>query len=247
MSDAEDNTPQRASPGAGPGGADPDGPGLKGLQRAYRTGRYHARVFSAEPFVQDVLARRRARKLQRLIAPGETVFEYGVGTGLNLRHLPCAERVGYDISDAAAGSCREFGIEHVTDLSQLGRRRFSVVLCHHVLEHVPDPLATLETLGGLVANGGWLILYVPFECTRRYRRYHPDDPNRHLFSWNCLTLGNLVAAAGMTVERVGVRAYGYEQRLARLAKAGMATYRLALWLARLLRPCDEIELVARPQ
>jgi len=237
---------RRAAPAGGERSARAPLDAPDGLGQEYRTGRYHECVFSAEPFVQDVLARRRAGKLQRLIGPGETVFEYGVGTALNLRHLRCARRVGYDISEAAADVCGQYGIEHVGDLNQLEDQRFDVVLCHHVLEHVPQPLRTLETLRGLVATGGRLILYVPLESGRRYRRYRPDDPNHHLFSWNCLTLGNLVTAAGLTVESARIRPYGYEQRLASLAKAGRAMYGLALWLARLFRPCDEIELIAKP-
>ncbi len=95
------------------------------------------------------------------------------------------------------------------------------------------------------ALGGRLLLYVPFEVNRRYRRYRPGDPNRHLFSWNALTLGNLAAEAGLAVERVRIRPFGYEQRLAKLTRFGWPVYRLVLWAARLIRPCDEIELIAR--
>lgn len=211
---------------------------------AYLTGVYHRAVFSADPFVMEVLARRRTRKLQRLIRPEDSVFEYGVGTGLNLRFLDCRRRVGYDVSPASADHCRRFGIEPAADLAELDGQHFDVVLCHHVLEHLTDPLAALRTLQPLVAPSGRLLLYAPYEFNRRCRRYRPGDPNRHLFSWNGLTLGNLVTAAGFVVERTRLRAYGYEQRLAKFAKAGRATYRLALRLANLLRPCREIELVA---
>lgn len=220
------------------------GPPGGAVESKYRSGQYHRQVFSADPFVEDVLARQRAGKLGRLIAPEDTVFEYGVGTGLNLRYLSCRRRVGYDVSEVAADYCRRYDIEHVADLADLKGQRFSVVLCHHVLEHTTDPLGTLQQLGGLLAPDGRLVLYVPLETGRRYRRYRPGDPNLHLFSWNCLTLGNLVAAAGLAVAQARVRGYGYEQRLARLARLGMPLYRLALRGARLLIPCDEIELVA---
>lgn len=212
--------------------------------RHYRSGEYHREVFSADPFVAEAVARQRARKLSRVIAPEDTVFEYGVGTGLNLRFLTCRRRVGYDVSESAGEHCRQFGIEHVADLADLAGETFSVVLCHHVLEHTADPVGTLRELGRCLSPDGRLIVYVPFEFNRRYRRYWPDDPNRHLFSWNCLTLGNLVSAAGFTVTRAAVHGYGYEQRLARLARLGMGLYRLALAAARLLRPCDEVELIA---
>ena len=97
----------------------------------------------------------------------------------------------------------------------------------------------------LLSPGGRLLLFVPFEINRRYRRYVPGDRNHHLFSWNALTCGNLVTAVGLAVEQVSIRPYGYQQRLAMLAKFGMPWYRLALWVAVRLRPCAEIQIVAR--
>jgi len=223
----------------------PDAPEQREADPRYRDGSYHAAVFIDDPFVERVLAAQRARKLARLIRPTDTVFEFGVGTALNLRDLDCARKVGHDPSPDAADRCEAFGIKFVHDPDALADR-FDVVLCHHVLEHLPDPFAALDRFKSWLAPEGRLVLYAPYEHTRDYRTYRPDDPNMHLFSWNPLTLGNLVTAAGYTVNHVHVRGYGYEQRLAHLAKWGTPLYRAALWLARFIRPCDEIELVARP-
>ena len=35
---------------------------------------------------------------------------------------------------------------------------FDVVTCFEMIEHVPDPMATLSALSALVRPGGWLIL-----------------------------------------------------------------------------------------
>lgn len=205
---------------------------------------YHAKVHGAAAPVADTVARQRVRKFQPLVRPGDTVFEYGVGTGLNLRHLKCRRRIGYDLSDAGRQSCEAAGIEFLTSLAHVPGD-IDLVICHHVLEHVPDPLACLKTLFDLLPPGGGLVLCVPFETHRSYRRYVPGDQNQHLFSWNALTLGNLVAAAGFSDIDVRVAPFGYEQRLAFLApRAGTAAYRAALWMARHLRPANELFLVA---
>jgi SAM-dependent methyltransferase len=215
------------------------------IQYEGRAGReYHARVHGSSPQTADTVARERARKLQPLVRPGDAVFEYGVGTGLNLRHLRCRRRIGFDISDAGRAECVSAGIEFVTSLDEVPAD-MSVAICHHVLEHVPDPLECLEQMYGRLRAGGRLILCVPFETHRSYRHYVPGDQNHHLFSWNALSLGNLVTVAGFSVTRVRVHPFGYERRLSVLSEvAGDRAYRLGLALARALRPANELLLEA---
>ncbi|MFH2067804.1 MAG: class I SAM-dependent methyltransferase [Pseudomonadota bacterium] len=217
----------------------------EGLKQKYQGGAYHQTVFSSDSFVEQFLARRRAQKLQPFISDQDKVFEFGVGTGLNLRYLKCQKRTGYDLSDQAERYCSQYSIEHVADLNSIVGRKFNIILCHHVLEHVPDPIQTINLLNDYLDADGRILLYVPFEFTRDYRRYHPNDQNMHLYSWNALTIGNLVTTAGLTVEQVTILPYGYEQRLANLSKFGMPVFNAAIWVARLIRPSDEIQLIAR--
>jgi SAM-dependent methyltransferase len=194
--------------------------------------------------VSAIVARERARKLQPFVRAEDAVFEYGVGTGLNLRFMTCRRRIGYDVSHAGRAACEAAGIEFVEDLSEVPRG-MSVAICHHVLEHVPDPLECLGQLRDILAVGGRLIMCVPFETFASYRRYVPGDPNHHLYSWNALTLGNLATAAGFSVTDARVRPFGYEQRLAPLAQyAGMWAYRGGLAIVRTLHPADEVFLQA---
>jgi SAM-dependent methyltransferase len=205
---------------------------------------YHATRHSRDPYVQEVVSLERARKLQPLIQYDDTLLEFGAGTGLNLLHLQCQRRVGYDVSIAGYEICTSAGIDFITDMASLRREEFSVVLCHHVLEHVPDPYNVLEQIWQLILPGGRFILCVPFETDRSYRNFHPGDLDHHLFSWNVLTLGNLVSSVGFELNRVEVHPFGYEQRLAFLARYGLATYHLGLCIIRKLIPEDEILLIA---
>ena len=208
----------------------------------YTDGSYHSHVFVGDEFVQHVLATRRARKLQPLISASDSVFEFGVGTALNLRYVKCARRVGFDPSSVSAETCRAHGIEFTNDTSTIAGQTFNVVLCHHVLEHVENPLETLNHLKSFVAPNGRLLLYVPFEHSTTFVR---NEPNMHLFSWTAQTLGNLVERSGFRVESIRIANYGYEQRLAPLARWGWSLYGAALRLAWIVRPCQELQLIAR--
>ncbi len=211
------------------------------IDSRYTEGAYHERVFESDTYVEHVVATRRAKKLQPLISACDTVFEFGVGTALNLRYVTCAQKMGYDPGPVAEAKCAAHGIEFIHDMSELSDRTFSVVLCHHVLEHVANPFDTLTTLKRQVVTNGRLLLYVPFEHGRSFLR---GEPNMHLFSWTAQTIGNLVERAGFRVESIRIAQYGYEQRLARLAKMGWPVYVGALALAGLVRPCEELQIEA---
>lgn len=207
---------------------------------AYKDGSYHREVFSNDPWIQQVLATRRAAKLAQWITPQDAVFEFGVGTALNLRELKASRQVGFDVNSSSAELCKQFGIEFVSNIETV-TETFDVVLAHHVLEHVEEPLNTLRQLRRLLKANGRLLVFVPLERGSAFVR---GEPNMHLFAWTPQTLGNLVERAGYRVERYRIAGYGYEQRLAPLARWGKAPYGAALWLARLIKPCDEIQLEA---
>jgi SAM-dependent methyltransferase len=206
---------------------------------------YHARKHPNDPRKYEAVGLSRARKLQPFVGDDDDVLEYGVGTCLNLRFLRCRSKVGFDLSDAGRETAEELGIEFVTDIAALDGRQFSAVICHHVLEHVPDPLAILERIKAQLRPGGRLILCVPFETARAFRAYQAGTIDHHIYSWNPMSLGNLVHDAGFQIEISKVSPFGYEQRLAPLMKLGEVPYRAGLWVIRRLRPANEVFLVAR--
>lgn len=208
-------------------------------------GRAYFGEFAQDEHAKMAIARQRARKLQPHVRPTDSVLEYGVGMGYNLRFLRCSEKWGFDLSETFHEDCARAGITLVYALSALGDRKFDVVICHHVLEHVPDPVDTLGEIGSLLGQDGQLLLHVPFETRRRYRRFSTGDTAHHLFSWNAQTLGNLLQATGFDVVNVRVQPFSYERRLAPLARAGDAVYRGGLWLLRLLRPENEVFAIAK--
>src|SRR5262245_32587619 len=92
----------------------------------------------------DLIAAIRADKFQPFGRPADCVLEYGVGTGWNLALLQARSRVGYDINPAGRESVLERGVKFTSDISLLPLQAFDIVICNHVLEHVPTPAETLE-------------------------------------------------------------------------------------------------------
>lgn len=208
---------------------------------------YHASKRALPSRAVPWVARRRARKLQRFVQPDDVVLEYGVGLGWNLAQLRCRRKIGCDVGEFLADALRGTDIEFVADWQTLAAAVADVVLCHHTLEHVLAPADALAEMRRLLRPGGRLVVIVPYEKERRYRRWRPDEPNHHLYSWNAQTLANLVAECGFQVESADVAEYGWERvasvwacRL-RLPELG---FRLIRRAGSLVFPLREVRVVA---
>lgn len=75
-----------------------------------------------------------------------------------LRALPNLDYVSVDISSPLA--------DRTVDITELpfADRSFDVVICSHVLEHVPDDAKALGELHRVLAPGGWALLLVPYRA-----------------------------------------------------------------------------------
>lgn len=195
----------------------------------------------------DWISRLRAGKFQSHIKSSDVVFEFGVGSGWNLASLQCARKIGCDVAEFLADDVRHRGIEFLPDSKILATASVDVVLCHHALEHVPDPFVTLAELKRLLKPGGKLLLFVPFEKERRYRTFNPTEPNHHLFSWNVQTLGNLVSDSGFNIQELDLGKFRFDRYAAVMAHRfhrGERTFRVLRRLGLLVAPEFEIRLIA---
>jgi SAM-dependent methyltransferase len=203
----------------------------------------HKRSIPKEAF--PWVARLRAQKIQPYVLPQHVVVEYGVGYGWNLAQLKCQRRIGYDLSEFLEPELQAHGIDFVRTLEPLASAA-DVVICHHVLEHTPQPIQALKEMGRVLRNQGILLLFVPYEKERRYWQYHPDEPRHHLYSWNAQTLGHLVSDAGFRVRQVALARFGYDRFAAiwssRL-KMGALGFRLIRALVHGIQPGREVRLV----
>lgn len=208
---------------------------------------YHATHLEVAPEAFALMAAERWRKLAPHVHPGDAVFEFGAGTGLNLAKAQAARKAGCDVGAHLEPRLRALGIEFV-ELADVPDNTFDAVLSHHSLEHVPSPHDALRELRRILRPGGRLLLFVPFEKERRYRRFDPREPNHHLYSWNVQTLANLAGVCGFSVEKCECGPTGYERFAARLAaRAGFRGfgYRFLLRALRLAHQPEEVRLIAK--
>ena len=141
-----------------------------------------------------------ARLFQPHIKKDSTVIEFGCGGGYLLDNIIAREKVGIEINDAARAVAAKMGIRCVKNADDIPDNYADVIISTHVLEHVENPLGALRNLHRKLKDGGKIVFYVPNEsCDTEYCR---SEINNHLYTWNCLTIGNLFKTAGYFVQSV---------------------------------------------
>jgi SAM-dependent methyltransferase len=117
---------------------------------------------------RERLWRRRLRKLRSTKKAG-SLLDVGTGIGqfLAVARADYAQVYGTEVSSTAINVAKEkYGLElfhgTIDELNTQGRT-FENITLFHVLEHVPDPKAMLETCHSLLVPGGCLVVAVPNE------------------------------------------------------------------------------------
>ena len=142
-------------------------PDAEAFAAMYAPDDYHAE-FYAEDDGQGAYAET-AAKLAEQLPPGARLLDYGCGSG---HFVAAAKSVGFaaegaEHSAAAAAAAAARCGAAVHDLSDEAWRAAGPWECVHlgdVLEHLPDPRATLVDVLGVVRPGGWLSVEGPLEA-----------------------------------------------------------------------------------
>ena len=130
----------------------------------------------------------------------DTLVEFGSAGGYLLNEFANNEKIGIEINDIARNYAKQYGIKSVRTADEIEEEYADVIISTHVLEHVERSLDELRKLYRVLKTGGKIVFYVPNEsCETEYIR---SEVNNHLYTWNCLTLGNLFKAAGFFVYSV---------------------------------------------
>lgn len=140
--------------------------------------------------------------------PGGTVLDMGCGSGAFLARMRALgwQVAGVEPDPAAAAAARDVhGLDVATDITAFGDRTFEAITMHHVIEHLPDPHATVADLARRLTAGGRLVIVTPNIDSLGSRRYGADwvhwDPPRHLWMFSRPSLRAVAEQSGLRVER----------------------------------------------
>jgi 2-polyprenyl-3-methyl-5-hydroxy-6-metoxy-1,4-benzoquinol methylase len=139
-------------------------------------------------------------KFADYIRPDFSVVDFGCGGGYLLRNIKCKEKMGIEVNAYARQEAKNSGIKAVESIDEVPDNHADVIISNHTLEHVEDPVGILRALRDKLKGDGKIVFVMPHQDIRE--RYDPDDINKHLYTWNQLTLGNLFSMAGYKVLRV---------------------------------------------
>ena len=117
----------------------------------------------AKPELEDEMdAQRRFNSNLKFVA-GKKIADFGCGSGdfLKLVQPYCSEAIGIELQQNYIDSLNSNGISCFNNLSDIKDNSLDIVVSFHVLEHLPNPLETLEELKTKVVSGGQILIEVP--------------------------------------------------------------------------------------
>lgn len=91
---------------------------------------------------------------------------------------------------------------------------FGLIMFHHSLEHVPDPVATLKTAARLIRRGGTCLVRIPVVDTHFWKTFGVDwaelDAPRHLYLMAPRTIDILARQTGFRLRKTTFDSQGWE-------------------------------------
>jgi SAM-dependent methyltransferase len=144
-------------------------------------------------------------------APGK-LLDIGCATGLFLSSMK--ERgwdvLGIELNEKAAAYAREqLGLDVLTaafENTSFEPHQFDAVTLWDVLEHLPDPVLTLEKISTILRPGGILIIHLPNPDSREAKTFGPYwvgwDLPRHLNLFTFNGLSGLLKRRGFRIHRL---------------------------------------------
>ena len=156
----------------------------------------------------------------KMVVPKGRFLEIGCAGGA---FLDAARRIGYEVrgvefsEDAAAFARQHFRLDVITgDVldASLQDETFDVIFMGDVLEHLPDPVTTLQEINRIVVRGGLIVLALPSQTNTLFSRFGfflygalgkkvaVNLPPYHLFEYRPKSISNLLRRCGFEITGV---------------------------------------------
>jgi SAM-dependent methyltransferase len=145
----------------------------------------------------------------RHVPPPGTLLDVGpnIGTCLALARQRGWDAHGIEINAAAAAYCRQRGLSvrtGILDANTYPRSSFDVVLMGDVIEHLPDPRATMRVVYRILKPGGVVLISTP-DVAGWAGRLLQIKPEEHVYYFAPATMRALLQQVSLEV--VDVLAY----------------------------------------
>jgi len=134
----------------------------------------------------------------------DVVLDYGCGTGtfVDFLHQKKHKCIGVEPYAKARTIAKARGLPVYESLDALPKANIKVIVLWHVLEHVDDPIALLQTFYQLLPKSGALILALPNLLSQDAQHYQQDwaafDVPRHLWHFSKQGIIQLTEKQGFT-------------------------------------------------
>jgi SAM-dependent methyltransferase len=145
----------------------------------------------------------------QFVQPPGTLLDVGpnIGTCLALARQRGWDAHGIEINAGAAAYCRQRGLSvrtGILDANTYPRSSFDVVLMGDVIEHLPDPRATMRTVYRILKPGGVVLISTP-DIAGWAGRLLQIKPEEHVYYFAPATMRALLHQVSLEV--VEVRPY----------------------------------------
>lgn len=187
------------------------------------------------------------------LAPGERLLDVGAkwgGLGVCARELGLrVEYTGLELEEENVRKAAELGLD--VRLSNASGRlpvddaAYDCVVCLELLEHLPSPVTLLAEIRRVLKADGRAVLSVPnpYSWVEVYRElFGRPDPEGHLNAFTTPVMKNVLALAGLRLER----RLGTSLRLPRTLRLVSTDSILARSRIYVARPTERVVFAGRP-
>lgn len=136
------------------------------------------------------------------------VADVGAGLGWFLEAIGprTVGRTAVEISPQAIEVLEEIIPTVINDVCDLPTHSYQAIFCHHVIEHVVDPVGMLHHIRRALVGGGWLVIATPdfaSPCAKRFGENYRllKDPT-HVSLFSNESMHRLLTDHGFTIHDV---------------------------------------------